>query len=92
MEDFKSKYLSRCAELSTSPLTELLNIFKRYEQDDGTDPLKESLNLSGTSIPLKSCAAISSALSDNSFFTRLVLSDAFLGDDGMTGGSMYQCC
>lgn len=80
MEDFKTKYLSRCSELSISPVTELLNIFNRIE--DETDPLKETLNMSGVSLPLKACTALASALSDNSFFTRIVLSDAFLGDDG----------
>lgn len=89
MEAFKSKYLSRCAELSTSPITEVLNKFKRNEEDDGTDPLKETLNLSGISIPLKACSALSSALSDNYFFTRIVLSDAFLGDDGIDD---FKCC
>ena len=86
MEDFKSKYLTRCAELAISPTTELLNIIKRYEQESESsaeDPFRETLNLSGISIPLKACTALASALSDNAFFTKIILSDTFLGDDGI---------
>jgi hypothetical protein len=87
MENFKSKYLTRCAELAISPTAELLNIFKRYEQDSDAssdDPYRETLNLSGISIPLKACTALAAALSDNAFFTKIILSDAFLGDDGIS--------
>nr|KAJ3422966.1 Leucine-rich repeat-containing protein 45 [Polyrhizophydium stewartii] len=42
----------------------------------------EKLDLSGQSVPLKACTALSLALADDCFFTRIVLADAFLGDDG----------
>lgn len=83
MEDFQIVYLSRCAELAINPATELLNIFKKYEDSDKSDPYKDTLNLSGISIPLKSCTALAAALSNNNFFTKIIVSDSFLGDDGI---------
>ncbi|KAJ8326783.1 hypothetical protein QVD99_005432 [Batrachochytrium dendrobatidis] len=110
MENFKSKYTSKCAELSIQPLTTVLDTLARRKTqiDEGNSDtlplihgpnsefeitttlspkrqkshLVETLNLSGQSIPLKAGSALASALSDDCFFTRLVLADAFLGDDG----------
>ncbi|KAH9250831.1 hypothetical protein BASA81_011341 [Batrachochytrium salamandrivorans] len=44
--------------------------------------MTESLNLSGQSIPFKAASALAAALATDCFFTRIVLADAFLGDDG----------
>ena len=84
MEQFKLTYLSKCAEISVEPLTLLLNVFTDYENRDNNDSRKsnETLDLSGISISIKSCAALASALSENQFFTKLILADCFLSDDG----------
>jgi len=81
MENFKSNYLSKCAELSIEPISLVVNILKDHEHQTSTT-LKETLDLSGISISLKACSALSSALSVDIYFTKLILADAFLGDDG----------
>jgi Leucine Rich repeat len=83
MEQFKSTYLSKCAEISVEPLILLLNIFTDYEnRDKNTKMSSETLDLSGISISIKACTSLAAALSDNQFFTKLILADCFLGDDG----------
>ncbi|KAI8930191.1 hypothetical protein BC831DRAFT_547078 [Entophlyctis helioformis] len=59
----------------------------RQQLDAAADPEHErpsfeSLDLSGQSVPLKACSAVAAALANDVFFSRLVLADAFLGDDG----------
>ena len=90
METFKSTYLNKCAELSIEPMNSVLNILvkQRQKQEENEkqgkqiSSLSEKLDLSGHSISIKSCSALASALAQDTFFTRLVLADAFLGDDG----------
>lgn len=85
MEQFKSNYLRKCTELSVEPITLILNLFSEREKHEGNDfHQSETLDLSGVSISLKACTALSAALADNQYFTKLILADAFLGDDGRT--------
>jgi hypothetical protein len=67
---FEQSYLDKCSELGIEPLKIDIN--------------SPTLNLSGTSLSLKSCAALCSALAGDSVpFTKIILADAFLGDDGL---------
>lgn len=89
MQQFQQAYLQNCAELSIEPQTSIINIIQeRLKQDEGNKntivkKAFEILDLSGQSLTLKSCSALASALTDNNFFTKVVLADAFLGDDGI---------
>jgi hypothetical protein len=80
MQAFQVNYLAKCSELSVEPLPAILSIFK----GSGSDPyhLAEILDLSGISLSIKACSALSFALLDSSYFTKIILADAFLGDDG----------
>lgn len=82
MEDFKSKYLTRCGELGINPITELVNLFNKSDRKDTAILSLETLNLSAVSMNLKTISALSAGLFENSFFTKLILADTFLGDDG----------
>jgi hypothetical protein len=84
MESFKQNYLKRCAELDVEPLHNLSNIFKENEilyKDNNKQP--QILNLSAISLSLKACDALSSAIQEDTFFTKISINDAFLGDDGI---------
>ncbi|KAJ3367784.1 Leucine-rich repeat-containing protein 45 [Kappamyces sp. JEL0680] len=85
MEQFKTAYLQKCSELSIEPLGGLMSFLKEREgsSDAGKPRCKtETLDLTGIPISLKACSALSYSLAENSFFTKIVLADAFLGDDG----------
>lgn len=85
MQQFREEYLAKCADLSIQPLATVMNTLEEYENsslDEQSKTVLETLNLSSLSLSVKACAALSSALSNNSFFTKLILADAFLGDDG----------
>ena len=84
MEQFKTCYHERCAELAIEPLTHVENAIREMELLGKEDDVKlpPTLNLSSISLSLKSCDALAFAIKDSQYFTRLVLADAFLGDDG----------
>lgn len=92
MESFNERYVSKCAELGIEPMPTVLKAVttSKKNMEEGT-PAKffESLDLSSQSIPLKACLALSNAISDDCFFTRLILADAFLGDDGIAIALMH---
>ena len=81
MDQFETRYLQRCAQLSIQPLNAVLNTINQYQQFP-PKPEQSVLNLSSISISLKQIDAISTALGEFQVFNSVVIADAFLGDDG----------
>jgi Ran GTPase-activating protein (RanGAP) involved in mRNA processing and transport len=82
MNDFEHLYVQKCAELSIDPLKAILDNIKEAKNAGNISKNPSTLNLSGLSVPLKSCTALSHSLATNDTIKRLILADAFLGDEG----------
>jgi Ran GTPase-activating protein (RanGAP) involved in mRNA processing and transport len=82
MNDFEHIYVEQSAALSVEPLKTILDGIKEAKKGKETTKNTVTLNLSGISIPLKACTALAQALTKDETFTRLILADAFLGDEG----------
>jgi hypothetical protein len=80
MQHFKEVYLEKCAEYDIEPIPLVRKLLENKEQIPSG--MEHSLDLSGISLSLKASSAISAALMNNEYFTKLILADAFLGDDG----------
>ena len=76
MDSFKTEYIESCSQLETEPIKSILDFLSEKKK------VSSVLNLSGLSIPLKPCTALANALAKDAFFTKIILADAFLGDDG----------
>ena len=85
MQVFKSEYLTKCKELHVEPNSTVLETLNKT-QDSSSQNNKSSfykLDLSGQAMNLKACSALASALTNDVVFTKVILSDAFIGDDGV---------
>ena len=77
MDSFKLHYQDSCSQLDTEPIKSIIDFLSEKK-----DKASSTLNLSGLSIPLKPCTALANTLATDGFFTKIILADAFLGDDG----------
>ncbi|KAI9139997.1 hypothetical protein BKA69DRAFT_1039607 [Paraphysoderma sedebokerense] len=99
METFRSKYLARCKELLIDPSTVVLEqsafiskppCHSRSNSGDhdvdlhGRTKYPDTIDLSGHNVTLKAASALASALSEDVVFTKIILQDAFMGDDACT--------
>lgn len=80
--DFEHQYLEKCAELSIDPQNSILDSIIEAGKISKASNNPQTLNLSGLSLSLKSSTALSHALAKDTNFTRVILADAFLGDEG----------
>lgn len=79
MEAFKADYLSKCNEIGIDPHPSILNTLSKI----GIENISHAkLDLSGHSLSIKEITSIAHALAKDVIFTRLIFSDAFIGDDG----------
>ncbi|KAJ3003784.1 hypothetical protein HKX48_001559 [Thoreauomyces humboldtii] len=84
MDHFRKAYLSKCAALSIDPhhaLSEYLIVHPSSPSIPHSERL-DTLDLRGQSTTLRDCAALASALSDDTHFTSINLADSFLDDEG----------
>lgn len=79
MEAFKADYLDKCREIAVDPIPAILNILSKIQSDNISHA---KLDLSGHSISIKEITCIAHALAKDVVFTKLIFSDAFIGDDG----------
>ena len=82
MESFKSQYLSQCRDAHIEPNATILSTIQR-KKDASSSSAFHKLDLTGQALPLKQCAILGDCLSKDVVFTKLVLADAFVGDDGI---------
>jgi hypothetical protein len=80
MQQFKEVYFERCAEYDIEPIPLVRKLLETRQEN--VTVMEQALDLSGISLSLKASSAISAALINNEFFTKLIIADAFLGDDG----------
>ncbi|KAI8820846.1 uncharacterized protein EV422DRAFT_530436 [Fimicolochytrium jonesii] len=86
MDAFKHAYLAKCSELAIDPhraLTDLLLSNRPLAPaSDRVTTTAKTIDLRGQSLTLKECAALSTALSHDVYFSRVILADTFLNDEG----------
>ena len=80
MEAFKSDYLDKCNDLRLDPNPAILSILSRLNAENISHA---KLDLSGHSLSIKEITPIAHALAKDVIFTKLIFSDAFIGDDGI---------
>jgi hypothetical protein len=81
MEIFKSNYLAKCKDLNIDTNATIMETIYKYNANESKSAFV-SLDLSGQAINFKSCSALAFALTGDVVFSKLILSDAFIGDDG----------
>jgi hypothetical protein len=87
MEAFKAEYLDKCREIVVEPHPAILNALSKIQNDNVSHA---KLDLSGHALSIKEITSIAHALAKDVIFTKLIFSDAFMGDDGMLGHNNYR--
>lgn len=76
MNAFQTKFCNACQKRKIEPSQLILG-----QLVDSSAP---TLSLHGYSMSAQTLSALSEALAQDTFFSRLILADCFLGDDGMS--------
>lgn len=79
MEVFIDRFISKCKEIQQEPPRSIIDHCKLTTSRNGD---ATTLNLTGLSLTPKICQALGHAIRDDQQFSKIIIADAFLGDDG----------
>jgi hypothetical protein len=89
MSSFKSDYLNKCKELNIEPSTSVIETLKQIQNNSPNSTHNNAskssfytLDISGQALDVKAITPLAYAFSQDVIFTKLILSDSFIGDDG----------
>ncbi|KAJ3193227.1 hypothetical protein HK101_005194 [Irineochytrium annulatum] len=82
---FKSRYIEKCRDLGIDPARAVTDQLQPPDAGSGKhspEPIRETMDLSGQRIDIKTVTALAYALQNDAILTSLFMADSFLGDDG----------
>lgn len=81
---FIEKFISKSEQLQIEPSHSIIQTLKDiHDKNPNATVTEQTLNLTGHSLSSKICACLGNALKDDMVFSRIIMADAFLGDDGI---------